>query len=589
MSALNHFYFCKLYNNGVKNIDAINSELNKEFNGKVRAELKDNTIFVTGELDTWDETFRACVMASTKYSKIHVVNDIKCKEVIKREIHRSPIEDKSLDNKQVDVLVIGGGITGCGILRELSKYKLKTLLVDKEADLANGASGRNDGEVHPGVDLKKGSLKQHYVIKGNRMYPKLCEDLDVPFTQNGQYAGILINRFLRFTVKAFVKERISFGADDSKFLDNKQVHEKEPYFTDEFNNTIYSPLAGCVCPYGLTIAMAENAVSNGAEVSLNTVVKSMEVKDNKIISVLTNRGTIYPKLVINAAGVFAEEIARMADDRFFSIHPRRGTDIILDKKMSKYIKGIASTKDMAHENKNTKGGGTMRTVHENVLMGPDAVETFEKENLDTNQESIDKIFKKQIHTLPQLKQQDIITYFTGVRAPTFEEDFIIEKGRKTNNIYHLAGIQSPGLTAAPAFVIDAAKDVVDMLSKEMEVKVNESFSPKRKGIPHVAKLSDQERNELIKKNKDYGIIVCRCEEVSKGEIIDALNRPIKVPTIDGVKRRVRPGMGRCQGGFCAPLVSKIIAEHEGIKINEVYKQNELAFVTLGETKGVSHD
>jgi len=574
-----------IYNRSVKNINSINKELSKVYGDKVKAELKDNCIFVIGELDTWADTFNACNIAATKYSTTHVVNDIECKEVKDVPIHRSSIEDKVLDNKEVDVLVIGGGITGTSILRELSRYKLKLLLVDKEADLANGASSRNDGEVHPGVDLGKGSLKQKYVLLGNRMYPEMCKELDVPFIQKGQYAGIVLNKLLRPILNVFVAQRKSIGATDSELINNKKVHELEPYFTDEFNNTIYSPLAGCVCPYGLTIAMGENAVSNGAEVSLNTVVLSMEVKDNNIISVSTNRGTIYPKVVINAAGVFAEEIARMANDRFFSIHPRKGTDIIMDKKIAKYINGIASTKDLLHENKNTKGGGSLHTVHDNVLLGPDAIETWEKENLDTSQESIDKIFKKQVHTIPELNQKDIITYFTGVRAPTFEEDFIIEKGRKTNNIYHLAGIQSPGLTAAPAFAKDASKEVVEMLSKAMEVKINESFNPKRVGIPHLSKMNDEERNEYIKKNPDYGIIVCRCEEVSKGEIIDALERPIKVPTIDGIKRRVRPGMGRCQGGFCAPLVSKIIAEHEGIKINEVNKQGEKAFVTYGETKG----
>ena len=226
----------------------------------------------------------------------------------------------------------------------------------------------------------------------------------------------------------------------------------------------------------------------------------------------------------------------------------------------------------------------MRTVHGNLLVGPDAVETYEKENFATNPESIKAVFDKQKNTLPKLSERDIITYFTGVRAPTFEEDFIIETGRKTKNIIHCAGIQSPGLTTAPAIALDIEKMAIDFLKQTKEIKKNENFDPVRKGIPTLNEMSDEERNAYIQKNSDYGVIICRCEEISKGEILDALNRNISVPTLDGIKRRVRPGMGRCQGGFCSPLVSKIIAEYKQCEISDVVKSTSKSTVTYGEVK-----
>ena len=344
-------------------------------------------------------------------------------------------------------------------------------------------------------------------------------------------------------------------------------------------------MAGCVCPYGLTIAYGENAVMNGAKVSLDTAVTGMEVRDGKIVSVTTNRGVIRPKIVINAAGVFAEDIAKMAGDRFYSIHPRRGTNSILDKKAGSLISSIASIKKLESNPSHTKGGGLLNTVHGNILAGPDAVETYEKENFATNAESIETVFTKQRGTAPSLTERDIITYFTGVRAPNFEEDFVIEKGRKTTNLIHCACIQSPGLTTAPAVALDIERMAVDMLGGESKIKRNEKFDPVRKPVPVLREMSAEERDKLIKQNPDYGEIVCRCEEISKGEIIDALNSPLCVPTVDGIKKRLRPGMGRCQGGFCSPLVTKIIAEHQGIPISEVRKGGSDSIICYGKTKG----
>ena len=567
------------------NTAAINKKLKKAFSGRFTASEENGAVFVRGESSDWSEIVSVCQTAAKKYSSTHIVNDIVFTGNSPAPMRLPSLKDDALDGKSPDVLIIGGGISGASIARELMKWKLDVLLVEKEPDLALQASGRNDGEVHPGIDLGKGSLKHKYIRRANHMYADVCKELDVPFKRVGQYVLFTSPAlFPLIGMYAFWRKHHD-GIEDTKILSGRELLRREPEFNSGTKFAMYNPSAGCVCPYGLTIAYAENAVQNGAEVSLNTAVLSMELSDHHIVSVRTNRGTVYPKLVINAAGVFAEDIAAMADDRFFSIHPRRGTNSILDKKAGAYMNSISSVKDIHLHGKNhSKGGGILHTVHDNLLIGPDAVETIEKENTETHPESIKTVFDKQTQTMPVLSQRDIITYFTGVRAPTFEEDYILEAGRNTKNLIHVAGIQSPGLTTAPAVAVDMADLAVDMLQKTQKVDKNEIFDPIRKGIPVLRDMDDAEREKMISENPDYGEIVCRCEEISRGEILDALRSPICVPTLDGVKKRVRPGMGRCQGGFCSPLVTKIIAEFLGVPLSDVKKSSSESAVTFGETK-----
>ncbi len=566
------------------NLEKINKELKKRFNGAIKAENKDGCTVLTGRLPLWQDVVTACSLASKKYSTTHVVNDIVCDEIKPQSPRLPKLCDSALDGEKPDVLIIGGGISGVSIARELSRWKLDILLVEKEADLALQASGRNDGEVHPGIDLSKGSKKHFYIRKGNEMYTKICEELDVPFKRVGQYVCFTKTAYKPLVAVYCLIRRKRDGISDTKLISKKELESIEPNFSKDFKFAISNPSSGCVCPYGLTIAYAENAVQNGARVALNTAVLDMSVKNGEIIEVKTNRGTLYPKLVINAAGVFSEDIAAMAKDRFFSIHPRRGTNSILDKKAGAFMHSIASVKELTRNKSHSKGGGILHTVHDNLLIGPDAVETYEKENTETHRESIETVFSKQKRTMPSLSERDIITYFTGVRAPTFEEDFIIERGRKTKNLIHCAGIQSPGLTTAPAVAKDIEKMAIDFLKNITDVKANPDFNPIRRGVPVLNEMPDEERAELIKKNPDYGVIVCRCEEISKGEILDALRSPICVPTVDGIKKRVRPGMGRCQGGFCSPLVTQIIADFLNIPLSEVKKSSEESIITFGKTK-----
>lgn len=561
----------------------LNIKLKAAFGGAVKASFEDKCIVLRGSLDNWDDVVAAGMMCARPYSKIHVVNDIVFTGADIPPMRMPSVRDDELDGETPDVLIIGGGISGCSVARELSRFKLNILLLEKEADLALAASGRNDGEVHPGVDLSRGSLKHRYIRRANRMYGRVCSELDVPFTRPGQYACFTHMAFLPLIALYVLRRKYIDGIEDTHIVFGRDIRKKEPTISKNIAFAMFNPSSGCVSPYELVIAYAENAVANGARVALNTAVTGMSVENGKIKAVYTNRGTINPKLVINCAGVYSDEIARMAKDRFFSIHPRRGTNSILDRKTGARYHAIASVIGTKTPGKtHTKGGGILHTVHDNLLVGPDAVETYERENTATTPESIQRMFAKQKVTMPTLSERDIITYFTGVRAPTYEEDFIIENGRRTLNIIHVAGIQSPGLTTAPAVAEDVAAMAVNALGG---ADVNQSFDPVRHAPPRLAKMSDAARAALIARNPDYGVIVCRCEEISRGEILDALSSPICVPTLDGIKKRLRPGMGRCQGAFCSPTVTKILAEHLNVPISEVKKSSAESPIVFEGRKG----
>lgn len=563
------------------NLKKITELIHSKVSTDIKVSEDRGCVVLHGELDNWEDVVRAGKLAVDKKS-LGVVNRIKLKGHTPK-MYLPTVQDNKYDNRKPDVVIIGGGVSGCSIARELSKYSLDVMLLEKEYDVAMHASSRNDGEVHPGIDLHKGCKKLHYNGIGNKMYPELCKDLGVEFTRRGQVI-VYSKWWEKLLVPGFLLRAKTNGLYDYRYLNKKKLKELEPNVPDWSKGGFFTGSAGVVCPYKITIALAENAASNGVEICLNTAVMDMEVKDDRVVSVTTNRGTIFPKVVINAAGTYADVIADMAGDRTFTIHPRKGTLLILDKKSQKKIVNTIMAKcpygDSARD-KNTKGGGVIHTIDGNVLVGPNAIEIPDREDTSTESECVDSIIKKQSVVAPKMTRADVITYFAGVRAPTYEEDFVVRKGIFTKNIVHSAGIQSPGLTAAPAIAIDVAKYAVEILGN---VKPNEKFNPIRKGVPHLADMSTEDRDKLIKQNPDYGMIICRCEEVSKGEIIDALNAPFVVPSVDAIKRRVRAGMGRCQGGFCGPLVVQIIANKLGLELKDVPKANDRSHILIGNTK-----
>ena len=556
----------------------------------VKVEEYRGCVRLTGELDNWADIYR-CGRAAVCKKSLGVLNDIKLKG-FHEEPKRPTLQDDAVDGQTPDVLVIGGGIVGCAVARELTRLDVSVLLVEKCNDVACGASSRNDGCIHPGIDLKKGQQKLKYVLAGNKAYTALAEELGLQLKRWAQ-TFIFSTKWENAIIPPLYKLRAKqLGVEGVRHLTPKQLKEIEPNPPQWATGAMYMATAGMVSPYKTTIALIDNAIENGAKVSLNTYVKGMKVENGKIVSVDTNRGTVYPKAVVNCAGVYSDVIADMAGDRTFTIHPRKGTDIILDKKrvgyaLSSYARSYfaplppEARPDNKEQVGHTKGGGVMRTVDGNILVGPDAHEVPSREDYSTSMQDIDNIIKKQKLAQPMLNKGDVITYFSGTRAATYEEDFVVRRGIFTSNIYEAAGIQSPGITAAPAI----ACDIRDWVKQDLGAKDNKSFNPVYKHTPRLADQPDSVREEYIERNSDYGEIICRCEEVSKGEIIDALNSPLKVATIDGIKRRVRPGMGRCQGGFCSPLVAKIIAEHEGVEIEDVLKGDEGSVIVYGNTKG----
>ena len=537
------------------------------------------SVRLEGELDDWQKIVQAGKIAA-KFGYKAVVNDISLKGFTAPDIKKPSKTDESLAELKPDVLIIGGGVIGCSIARELSKSALDILLVDKESDVAMHASSRNDGMIHPGIASHPGTLRGEMNVRGNYLYTELCRELSVPFERYGSLVLFSSKAFGMLLLPVFARREKLLGIEGRK-ISRRRLEKIEPNITDEAVGAFEYPSSGVLSPYKLTVALADNAVENGVKISLETIVQSMEVENGKITGVVTNRGTVRPKLVINAAGVFADKIAGMADDRFFTIHPRKGECAILDKK-----KGLLVTRSMgliglAAATSDTKGGGVMRTIDGNVLVGPDAYEQPLREDFSTNKNNMDAVLNKHLPLIKGFSKADVITYFAGIRAATYEEEFIIEKSERQNNLVHAAGIQSPGLAAAPAIAERTAEISREILAREMKVVPNIKYNPNRRVSPVMAKLTLEEKQEAIKKNPDYGIVVCRCEGISRGEIIDTVNSPLPAVSIDAIKRRIRPGMGRCQGGFCSPLVMQIICEQTGMKPEEVTKNGEGSNIVFG--------
>lgn len=575
---------CIIISNLLKNIQ---KNINKNISANIFCRELRNSIVLEGLVDNWDSIIKAGKSAANKGYK-GVVNKLEAKNLKVPSIKSPNLQDHEIDNIHVDVLIIGGGVIGCAIARELSKWDIDILLVEKEDDLAVHASSRNDGMIHPGLNPKPGTKKSYYNIRGNKLYTKISQDLDVPLRRVGSY--ILFDKKGLKLLLPFIKIRANRnGVEGLEYLSDNELRKREPNISKDIVGGIFLPTTGVLSPYKMTVAFGENALLNGARISLNTQVHSMEKQSSKIVSVKTNRGIVYPKLIINAAGVYSDKIAEMADDEFFTIHPRKGHILLIDKKKGHLVDSVVAKFPIKNRNNNTKGGGIVKTIDDNILIGPDAIEQPYRENYSTSKENIDEILNKHMPLIALLSPKDVITYFAGIRAATYEEDFIIEESEYIENLIHAAGIQSPGLASAPAIAEDIEKITINKLKKLMNVLPKENWNPKRKGIPNLSKMNDDERNRYIKERPDYGVIICRCEEISRGEIIDAIKSPLPANSLDAIKRRVRPGMGRCQGGFCTPLVSQLMAEATDSNILSVTKKGNSSHILVSQTKNSAEE
>lgn len=474
-----------------------------------------------------------------------------------------------------DVLIIGAGVIGGSIFRELTKYNLKVSVLEKENDVSMGTTKANSAIIHAGFDPDPESVVAKYNVRGNEMYEGICKELDVPFKRNGAMVVAFAEENMA-TLETLYKKGVKMSVKGLRLLSKEETLKKEPNLNDTVVGALYAPTSGIVCPFQYTIALFENAVSNGGELYLESEVVSIE-KNDGIFFVKTKDGKEFKaRYVVNAAGVYADKVHNMIAKEKFSIRPRTGEYIVFDKSQGRLFNSTI----FPCPSKMGKGILVSPTVHGNLFIGPNAVDIDDKENKSTTQLGLDEIKKAANITTSKINYRESIRNFAGLRAISSTGDFIIEENDDVKGFIDVAGIKSPGLTCAPAI----AEDVVMILKEaglDLERKTN--FISKRKQVRFMD-LSVDERNELIKENPQYGNIVCRCESITEGEIVDAINRSFGQISIDGVKRRCRPGMGKCQGGFCSPKVLDIIAREKNISKEDVNLDKKDSFVLLEKTK-----
>ena len=474
-----------------------------------------------------------------------------------------------------DVAIIGAGVIGASIFRELTKYDLKVTVLEKENDVSMGTSKANSAIVHAGYDPKVGTLMAKYNVKGNEMFEDLCKELSVPFKRNGSLIIAFSEEDME-TVKNLYENGNKIGVKGLQILSKEEVLEKEPNLSHDIVGALYAPTGGIVGPYEYTIALMENAVSNGGELKLRSEVKNIE-KENDIFKITTTDGkVIEAKYVINAAGVHADEIHNLIAKESFKIIPRKGEYFVMDKTQGKLVNSTI----FQCPSKLGKGILVTPTVHGNLLVGPDAQDIDDKEDKSTAAERLDYIRETSKSTTNKVNFRESIRNFAGLRATPDRGDFIVEEAEDVKNFIDVAGIKSPGLSSAPAI----AEDVVKILNGcGLELKENKNFNPRREEIVFM-ELSPEEKAEVIKKDPRYGKIICRCESITEGEIVNAIHRSFGNITLDGVKRRCRPGMGRCQGGFCGPKVQEIIARELNIPMEDIYQEKDGSYILVGKTK-----
>ena len=473
-----------------------------------------------------------------------------------------------------DVIIIGAGVSGCAIARELSRYKLKTMVLEKALDVCEGTSKANSGIAHAGYDAKPGTLKAKLNVEGSRRMKALSEELDFPYKQNGSLV-LCFDEKDRSKLEELKKRGECNGVPDIRILNREEVLYLEPGAGEQVVSALYAPTGAIVCPFGLTIALAENAAVNGVEFQFGTKVKVIRKAEEGYL-IETNKGNFETKLVINAAGVYADELHNMVSEEKMKLTPRRGEYLLCDK----LSKGIPSHTLFQLPTALGKGVLVTPTVHGNLLIGPTAEDIEDKEGIETTAEGMELIREKATLSVKELPLRQVITSFAGLRAHG-GEDFIIGEVPDAPGFIDVAGIESPGLTCAPAI----GAYVADIVKKLLSPAEKENFIAERRGIPSMALASGQERQRLILENPAYANVICRCEMVTEGEIIDAIRRPVGARTTDGIKRRTRAGMGRCQSGFCNPKVVEILARELGVDESEVLKSGEDSWYLLREEGG----
>ena len=477
-----------------------------------------------------------------------------------------------------DVAIIGGGIIGCSIARELSGYSLKVCVLEKASDVGCGTSKANSAIVHAGYDASPGSLKAKLNLEGNSLYTTVCKELSIPFKRVGSIVVAFDEKEVA-DLNVLYEKGMKNKTPEMRIIAGEELRALEPYLAEQAVAALYAKTAGIICPFTLTIALAENACTNGVDFFFDTEVKAVyAMRPGEPRFVLkTNRALFETKYIVNAAGVHADAISQMAGGDSFFLTPRKGEYCILDKDQ----RNLVTTVIFQVPTKMGKGILVAPTIDGNLLIGPNAHNIEDKQDTRITAEGLAEIIAGAKKSIPSFAPQKTITSFAGLRAVPPMGDFLINADTRVKGLIHAAGIESPGLSAAPA----VAKMVREILAVEgLKCKKKTNFNPYRPPLIRFNELSPDEQNKLIKRDPSYGRVICRCETVTEGEIIASIRRPLGARDLDGVKRRTRAGMGRCQRGFCSPRVMEILARELKIPLNQVTKHGGTSYLLAANTK-----
>ena len=476
-----------------------------------------------------------------------------------------------------DVVVIGAGVTGCCIARELAKTQRDILVLEASNDICEGTSKANSGIAHAGFDAVPGTLKAKMNVRGSKLLAELAPKLEFPYRQNGSLV-LCFEEENKHKLQELFERGVANGVEGLRLLEKEEVLSLEPSLTDNVVAALYAPTGGIVCPFGLTIAMAENAAKNGVIFKRNKEVTNVSQIEGGYEITCSDGEKVKTQIVINAAGVFADVIHNMLPGHEkMEIIARKGEYCLYDKKAGNLVDKTIFQLPGQYG----KGVLVTPTVHGNLLIGPTAVDVEDKDGVNTTGQGLSQVLEKSalsVKTLPPAKQ--IITSFAGLRAHLETDDFVIEESKVYPGFIDVAGIESPGLTSAPAIGEYVAELVNNLQPREERT----DFIETRNAIPNMNELSLEEKEALIARNPAFAQIICRCESITEGEILEAIHRPVGATTLDGVKRRTRAGMGRCQGGFCSPKITKILSEELGVPMEEIRKSGKDAVLLVGNTK-----
>ena len=475
-----------------------------------------------------------------------------------------------------DVVIIGAGVSGAAIARELSRYDCNVCVLEKEEDVCCGTSKANSAIVHAGYDCKPGSMMAKMNVRGNAMMEQLSRDLDFPFRRNGSLV-LCVDEEQLPDLKRLYEQGIQDGVPGLQLLDHDAALAMEPNLSDNVVAALYAPSAGIVCPFLMNIAMAENAFENGVDFRFNTEVEALRRDEGGRWHIRTNNGEYLARCVVNAAGVYADIIHNMVSATKLHITPRRGDYLLLDHETEGFVQHTI----FQQPGKFGKGVLVAPTIHGNTLVGPTAIDIEDRENTATTQEGLDQVISRSQISVKNLPLRKVITSFAGLRAHEDRHDFVLGPVEDAHDFYDCAGIESPGLSSAPAI----GEYIGGMVAGRFCFATKKEWKSTRKGIISPKNLPFKERNELIRRNPAYGQIICRCENITEGEIIDAIRRPLGARSLDGVKRRVRAGMGRCQGGFCSPRVMDILSRELGLPMEKITKSGGRSNIVLDIHRG----